>query len=107
MCSCIQGRPRIRQTRRSCHKVLDLSGHLTISDAWLVWFAAHFSAASFAGTLEELDLSRCYQITDAGANALATARGLDRLKALRLQGVPLSLDSVAMLRRRFGSGLQI
>ncbi len=83
---------------------LDLSeNHLT--DAWLVHFVSTFPTASFAATLKELDLSRCFQLTDAGANTLATARGLDGLKALRLTGVPLSAPAITMLRRRFGERL--
>ena len=38
-----------------------------------------YASASFAITLETLDLSGNFQITDAGANVLATAAGLDRL----------------------------
>ena len=87
--------------------VLNFAGLYRISDAWLVRFSSRYPTASFAGTLEELDFSNCRDITDAGANTLATARGLDRLKVLRLTGITLSADSVAMLRRRFLSGLVV
>ncbi|MEO2092416.1 MAG: TIGR02996 domain-containing protein, partial [Gemmataceae bacterium] len=40
-------------------RVLDLSGNL-ISDRWLVRFVSTFPTASFAATLEELDLSHCH-----------------------------------------------
>ena len=43
----------------------------------MVRFAFSFPTASFAPTLESLDLSRNFGITDAGANVLATAPGLD------------------------------
>jgi uncharacterized protein (TIGR02996 family) len=85
---------------------LNLSGN-RLTDRWLVRFVSQYPAASFAATLEELDFSNCHNITDAGANTLATARGLDRLKVLRLKGVTLSPAAMSMLRRRFGNGLQI
>jgi uncharacterized protein (TIGR02996 family) len=85
---------------------LDLSGN-RLTDAWLVRFVSEFADTSFAATLDELDLSRCFQLTDAGANTLATARDLGRLKALRLKDVPLSPAAVAMLRRRYGDGLVV
>jgi uncharacterized protein (TIGR02996 family) len=86
---------------------LDLSDNIDLTDEWLVRFASHFSDTSFARTLEELDLSQCYEIDDAGANLLATARGLEQLKVLRLTGIPLSAASITMLRRRFGDGLVV
>lgn len=85
---------------------LDLSEN-QLTDAWLVRFASRFPNSSFALTLAELNLSRCYEITDAGANTLATARGLDRLTVLNLTGVPLNPPAVAMLRIRFGAGLRV
>ena len=87
-------------------KLLTLSEN-SIDDAWLVRFVSRFSAASFAATLEELDLSHCHNVSDAGANTLATTRSLDRLKVLRLVGVPLSDTAVAMLRRGFGERLVV
>ncbi len=87
-------------------RTLDLSLN-QMSDAWLVHFVSAFPGASFASTLEELDLSNCHTVTDAGANTLATTRSLDRLKVLRLVGVPLSGAAVVMLRRRFGERLVV
>jgi uncharacterized protein (TIGR02996 family) len=83
---------------------LDLSeNHLT--DPWLVRFAAAFPHASFAPTLETLDLSRNFGITDAGANVLATAPGLDRLKRLIVKDTGIGKSGLSMLRKRFGSRL--
>ena len=78
-----------------------------LTDDWLVEFVSALQDASFVAGMVELDLTRCFQITDAGANTLATAYSLSRLKTLRLTGVPLSPASIAMLRRRFGDGLVV
>ncbi len=80
---------------------LDLSENL-ITDAWLVAFAAVFPNASFAATLESLDLSSNFQITDAGANVLATAAGLDGLKSLRVRDTGITTAGMSMLKKRFG-----
>jgi uncharacterized protein (TIGR02996 family) len=79
----------------------------SVSPAWLVAFLAALPSASFSATLSELNFAYCYNITDAGANTLATARGLDRLTTLNLTGIPLSPPAVAMLRRRFGDRLRV
>lgn len=78
-----------------------------MTDDWLVRFVSALPTASFHTSLEELDLSGCYAITDAGANTLATARGLEGLKVLRLTGVPLTPPAIAMLHRRFGDRLVV
>ncbi len=87
-------------------RTLNLSGN-GLTDAWLVRFVSAFPKASFAATLEELDLSHCHTITDAGANTLATAHSLGRLKRIRLVGVPLSGAAVAMMRHRFEERLVV
>lgn len=88
-------------------QTLCFAGQPRLSDAWLVRFVSRFPDASFAATLRELDLSNCRDVTDAGANTLATARGLDRLTVLNLTGVPLNPPAIAMLRLRFGDGLRV
>lgn len=82
-------------------RVLDLTGN-RITDNWLVSFVSALPGAAFAGTLEELILSDCFHITDAGGNALATARSLDGLKRLTMKDVPVTAAGRRMLRRRFG-----
>jgi hypothetical protein len=73
-----------------------------LDDAWVVRFASAFSNASFAPTLETLNLSGNFGITDAGANVLATAPGLERLKSLRLIDTGIGHAGIRMLRTRFG-----
>lgn len=82
-------------------RVLDLTGN-RISDDWLVAFVSDLPGAAFAATLEELNLTDCFHITDAGAHALATARSLDGLKRLTMKDVPVTAAGRRMLRRRFG-----
>jgi hypothetical protein len=81
---------------------LDLSEN-RITDAWLVRFTTLFPRTSFAPTLETLDLSSNFHITDAGANVLATAPGLDVLKELVVRDGGVTKSGLAMLRKRFGS----
>lgn len=76
-----------------------------LDDAWVLRFAVRFAAAPFASTLEALDLSH-NPITDAGANALATAPGFDRLQELILSGTRIS-TATPMLRRRFGPRVRV
>jgi len=83
---------------------LDLSEN-AISDAWLVRFVAQLPTASFAPTLESLDLSSNFRITDAGANVLATADGLEGLKKLRIRDTRITPAGRNLLKRRFGSRL--
>jgi uncharacterized protein (TIGR02996 family) len=83
---------------------LDLS-ELNIFDWWVVRFATAFPAASFARTLESLDLSGNFGITDAGANVLATSAAFDRLTRLRLKDTGITAAGRAMLKRRFGDRL--
>lgn len=82
-------------------RVLDLTGN-RITDTWLVSFVSALPGAAFAAALEELVLSDCFHVTDAGANTLATARSLDRLKRLTMKEVPVTAAGRWMLRRRFG-----
>ena len=72
-----------------------------LDDASIVAMISHFPVASFMPTLTELNLSG-NRITVAGANALSTGRGLDRLTLLDLRDNRLTADGIAMLRRRFG-----
>ena len=83
---------------------LDLSEN-QLTDAWVIRFATAFANASFAPTLETLDLSRNFGITDAGANVLATAPGLDGLKQLNLRDTSVTHSGRAMLLKRFGQRL--
>lgn len=83
---------------------LDLSGN-AISDAWLVRFVGRLPAAGFSSTLESLDLSSNFGITDAGANVLATAAGLDGLKKLRLRDTRITPAGRTLLKKRFGNRL--
>jgi uncharacterized protein (TIGR02996 family) len=83
---------------------LDLSEN-AISDSWLVRFAAAFPHASFAPTLESLDLSTNYHITNAGANALATSPAFDRLIRLRIRDTGMTASGTTMLKKRFGDRL--
>ena len=83
---------------------LDLSEN-GLTDAWVIRFAAAFPAASFAPTLETLDLSRNFGITDAGANVLATAAGFDGLKRLVVKDTGIGIAGLGMLRKRFGNRL--
>jgi len=80
---------------------LDLSAN-NINGAGLVTFVLRLPEAAFAETLESLDLSELYGLDDAVGNALATARGLERLRHLYLHRTELSDAVQAMLRRRFG-----
>jgi uncharacterized protein (TIGR02996 family) len=82
-------------------RVLDVGGN-RVTDDWLIAFVSALPAAAFAGSLEVLNLSDCYHVTDAGANTLATARSLDRLKQLVMKDVPVTAAGRRMLRRRFG-----
>jgi hypothetical protein len=84
---------------------LDLSEN-RLTDAWIVRFAFSFPTASFAPTLESLDLSRNFDISDAGANVLATAPGLDVLKRLIVRDTGITKSGLAMLRKRFGDRLE-
>lgn len=84
---------------------LDLSGNL-IDDAWLVRFVSRLPEAIFAKTLRTLDLSHCNRITDAGMNALATARSLERLQRLRLKNLEPRRTTRRMLARRFGDRVE-
>jgi uncharacterized protein (TIGR02996 family) len=85
-------------------RTLNLKGN-RITNQWLVRFLSRLEQASFAESLRVLDLTDCLLITDAGANILATARGLDQLECLRLRNLELSQSSISMLRRRFGDRL--
>ena len=73
-----------------------------VTDAWLVAFVSALPSAAFAGTLEVLDLSDSFHVTNAGGNTLATARSLHRLRRLVLKDVPLNAATRSMLRRSFG-----
>ncbi|MCU0703501.1 MAG: TIGR02996 domain-containing protein [Fimbriiglobus sp.] len=84
---------------------LDLSEN-QLTDAWLVRFASAFANASFSPTLETLNLSGNFGITDAGANVLATAPGFDRLTKLHLRDTSISRSGWAMLVRRFGERVE-
>jgi uncharacterized protein (TIGR02996 family) len=81
---------------------LDLSGN-GLTNAWVLVFAARFASASFAPTLETLNLSGNFGITDAGANVLATAPGLDRLTKLHLRDTSISSAGMSQLKKRFGN----
>ena len=83
---------------------LDLSEN-GITDAWLVRFAAALPSASFAPTLESLDLTQNYLLTDAGANVLATSPAFAGLKQLRVRDTDISPSGRTMLRKRFGPRL--
>lgn len=81
-------------------KKLNLAGN-RITDAWLVAFLSALPRAAFGLTLEELDLSDSFHVTNAGGNTLATARSLSNLKRLILKDVPLTAATRSMLRRTF------
>ena len=80
---------------------LDLSAN-NIANSCLAEFILRFGEAAFAETLRSLDLSDLYGLDDAVGSALATARGLERLRHLNLHRTELSEPVRAMLRRRFG-----
>jgi uncharacterized protein (TIGR02996 family) len=79
---------------------LDLSEN-AISDPWVVRFAAAFPHASFAASLETLDLSSNHRITNAGAHVLATSSALDGLKRLRIRDTGITAPGMTMLKKRF------
>ena len=83
---------------------LDLTEN-QLNDAWLIGFATELPNTSFAPTLETLDLSRNFGITDAGANTLATAAGFDRLTRLVVKDTGIGRSGMSMLKKRFGSRL--
>ena len=82
-------------------RALDLGGN-RITDAWLVAFVSALPTAAFGGTLEALDLSDSFHVTNAGGNTLATARSLHALRRLVLKDVPFNAATRSMLRRTFG-----
>lgn len=73
-----------------------------LDDGWVLHFVSRLHTAAFADTLRELDLSGNPGITDAGANGLAAARGLDRLATLRLEYCGISAAGAQLLKDRFG-----
>jgi uncharacterized protein (TIGR02996 family) len=85
---------------------LDISDN-PIQDTDVVWLLAMLQRAVFAESLQELDLSYCRRITDAGANTLATTESLKHLQVLKLRGVPLGAVAMEMLLKRYGDGLVV
>jgi hypothetical protein len=81
---------------------IDLSEYYPVNDAWIVRFISDIPVTSFARSLKELDLSKCAFLSDAGMNALATARSLENLELLRLKGSEPRRTTRRMLVRRFG-----
>lgn len=75
-------------------------------DYWIIDFVRAFPLGSFYASLERLDLSN-NRITDAGANALAAGRGLDRLTSLDLRDNRLTAAGIAMIRGRFGDRVRV
>lgn len=73
-----------------------------LSDAWVVEFVRRFDRSAFATSLRELDLSRNFGITNAGASALTAARGLDGLMLINLVACGINQHGITLLRRRFG-----
>lgn len=84
---------------------LELSGN-GLNDRFVVRLTARFPDAPFAPALRELDLSK-NEVTDAGANALATGRGLDRLELLNLGGNRVTAIGAAPLRARFADRVSL
>jgi len=82
-------------------RTLDLARN-RIDDRWLTAFAAVLPMSAFGGTLEVLNLSDSYHLTDAGGDTLATAAGLSGLKRLILTDVPFTSATRSRLRRAFG-----
>lgn len=80
---------------------LDLSDN-PIDDAFLVRLLGGLPTSPFAAKLRKIDLGYCHALTDAGASALASARGLENLESLALNGLDLSRMSRRLLVRRFG-----
>lgn len=87
-------------------RVLDLSQNQLTND-WAVRFTSALPAAAFAGSLRELDLSMNFHLTDAAANVFATTPAFDGLTRLRLKDTQITRTGAAMLRRRFGSRVEI
>jgi uncharacterized protein (TIGR02996 family) len=77
-----------------------------LNDRFIVRFVSRLPDAAFADTLRELTLSG-NEITEAGANTLAAARGLDQLERLILSGNRISHAGVALLKRRFGDRVSV
>jgi uncharacterized protein (TIGR02996 family) len=84
---------------------LDLSEN-ALTDAWVIRFATSFATTSFARTLETLNLSGNFGITNAGANVLATAPGLSNLNRLFVTDTGITSSGMNMLRKRFGERLR-
>ena len=82
-------------------RTLDLSGN-QIGDAWLTAFLAALPDSAFGTTLEVLNLSDSYHLTDAGGDTLATAEGQSGLKRLLLTDVPFTSATRSRLHRAFG-----
>jgi uncharacterized protein (TIGR02996 family) len=68
--------------------------------------ALAFATSPYLGGLRELDLRHC-DIRDAGGRALAGAVALDGLRLLWLSGNRMRMETLTLLRRRFGDRLQI
>jgi uncharacterized protein (TIGR02996 family) len=68
--------------------------------------AAAFATGPHCRALVELDLRHC-RIRDAGARALAASPYLDQLQLLWLSGNRLRMETLTLLRRRFGDRLRI
>lgn len=86
-------------------RVLDV-GTAGVNDDWVYLFAVRFQAAAFAHTLNEL-LMPDNHITDAGAQALAAAKGLDRLTRIDLRNNRMSKIGIGPLQARFGDRLVV
>lgn len=87
-------------------RVLDLSQNQLTND-WAVRFTSALPNAAFAGSLRELDLSMNFHLTDAAANVFATTPAFDGLARLRLKDTQITRTGAAMLRRRFGSRVEM
>lgn len=82
-------------------KTLDLAGN-QIRDHWLTAFVEALPNSAFGRTLEVLNLSDSYHLTDSGGDTLAAAESLSGLKHLVLKGAPFTSSTRSRLRRAFG-----
>ncbi len=86
--------------------VLDLSQNQLTND-WAVRFVSALPTAAFAESLRELDLSMNFHLTDAAANLFATTPAFENLTRLRIRDTGITRAGETMLKRRFGSRVQV
>ncbi|MGL4422174.1 MAG: TIGR02996 domain-containing protein [Gemmataceae bacterium] len=86
-------------------QTLRLAG-IDLTDAIMIYLAKQLRGAIFLPTLRVLDLSD-NRMTDSGAWALASARGLDGLTELHLTGNRITERGLQALRNRFDDRLRM